>query len=151
MLGVQRLNQAQGGLGRALRVCTPRQVGGRGPCSPAERSPAQAGWSPWSLCLQPSAPTRSPVPSSPGTCRLLSTSSRILSLGTFRYLSQLHTWKQSEGRVVRWRPRSPGISCLPGAPSPALGTLAAPSCTHWGRGKLGQGLAYRGEGEAEWH
>lgn len=49
---------------------------------------------------------------------------------------------------MRWQPSSPGTSCLPGAHSPAPGTLsrgrAAPAHTHHGRGKLRQGLSHQG-------
>lgn len=46
---------------------------------------------------QPSAPTHLPALPSLGACLLPSTSCLILSLETFRYLSQLHTWKKREG------------------------------------------------------
>lgn len=109
-------------------VSTQRRVGGRGPCSSSNRPPSLSGTV--LLCQgqhregaedtespRPPVPTRSPVGLSPGACPPPATSCRIRSLGTFRYLLQLHTWKQREGEVgesVARLPRHP----LWAAPSP---------------------------------
>lgn len=127
VLCIRKLNQARSGLRRALWVCAQWQVG-------VWVSPAQAGWSrssqvgaqggargrsitpshrrpPTYLHCHPPAPACCPPPaasSSPsrpsGTCRSCTPGGR------------------ESGRLVRWQPCSPGISCLPGAHSHTLGT-----------------------------
>lgn len=55
-----------------------------------------------------SAPTHLPALPSPSACLLPSTSCLILSLETFRYLSQLHTWKKREWEVGEVAAMFPG-------------------------------------------
>lgn len=74
---------------------------------------------------QPPVPTRSPVGLSPGACPPPATSCFIRSLGTFRYLLQLHTWNQREGEVGE------SVARLPRQPLPCNGhPRAAPSPVH---------------------
>lgn len=119
---------------KALWVRIQQKKGGRGPHSLSESPPACAGWSQGTVPRagsprqehreglgsehhsQPSAPTHLPALPSPGACLLPSTSCLILSLETFRYLSQLHTWKKREGEGGEM------LAVLPGHLLPAWST-----------------------------
>lgn len=69
------------------------------PLCPGQRIPGGSAQVGVRASLPPWAPTHLPALPAPGACLLSSTSCLILSLETFRYLSQLHTCKKREREV----------------------------------------------------
>lgn len=88
--GSARLSRSAPSCSLVLRVCIPHR--GEIRCTQPRVSSGMQ------ISARPPLGALSPVLLSPSECLLSSTSCLILSFGTFRYLSQLHTWEKRGGR-----------------------------------------------------
>lgn len=88
--GSARLSRSAPSCSLVLRVCIPHRGDIR--CTQPRVSSGMQ------ISARPPLGALSPVLLSPSECLLSSTSCLILSFGTFRYLSQLHTWEKRGGR-----------------------------------------------------